>query len=194
MNLPNKITLSRLVLSVVFFVLVSFDDRAALNWAETVFILACVTDYFDGYFARKMNLVTSFGRIADPFVDKVIVCGGFALVAGRTGMAAPSLIMPWMVVVLISREFLVSSIRGHAESQGVAFGAELAGKIKAVVQMFALGFAIYFYAHGDLPFVPHAPAKLITVVFIYAALALTVLSAITYVVKAKGGFAPRPVG
>jgi len=192
MNLPNKITLSRLVLSVVFFVLVSFDNRAALDWAVAVFVLACVTDYFDGYFARKMNLVTAFGRIADPFVDKVIVCGGFALMASRTGVAAPSLIMPWMVVVLISREFLVSSIRGHAESQGVAFGAELSGKIKAVVQMFALGFAVYFYAHGDLAFIPHAPAKWITVALIYAALVLTVLSAVTYVMKAKSAFAPGP--
>ena len=179
LNLPNKITLSRLVLAVVFFVLVSFEDPAVLDWAETVFVIACLTDYFDGYFARRYNLVTAFGRVADPFVDKVIVCGGFALLAGRSAVIAP-----WMVVVLISREFLVSSIRGYAESHGIAFGAELSGKIKAVVQMVALGLAIYLYAHGRLPFLPRVSSVWMTSGVIYAALVLTVLSAVLYVVKA----------
>ena len=189
MNLPNKITLSRLIMSFVFFVLVSFDDRSTLLWAETVFILACVTDYFDGYFARKMNLSTAFGRIADPFVDKVIICGGFALMAGRVGPHGASLIQPWMVVVLISREFLVSSIRGYAESHDIAFGAEMSGKIKAVLQMIALGCAVYFYAYNDLPIFPASASRWVTLVFIYSALALTLLSAVTYVLKAEKLFA-----
>ena len=185
MNLPNKVTLGRLALAVVFFILVSFDGRAELNWALGVFIVACLTDYLDGYLARKYDLVTALGRIADPFVDKVIVCGGFALLAGRSDYIAP-----WMVVVLISREFLVSSIRGYAESHGVAFGAELAGKIKAVVQMVALGFVISMQANSGLVFLPSP--KALTIAAVYAALAATVLSAVTYVLKAKKVFSGTP--
>ena len=182
-NLPNKITLARLMLAFVFFVLVTFDQPRVLDWALGVFIVACATDYFDGYFARKLNLVTALGRIADPFVDKVIVCGGFALMASRH-ISGESLIAPWMVVVLICREFLVSGIRDEAESKGIEFGAEFSGKLKAVFQMIALGFAIHFYTHGDIPFFGAEWGRRLTIALIYIALALTVLSALTYILKA----------
>ncbi len=183
-NIPNKITAGRMVLAVVFFVLVSYDDPTTLFWAASVFVLACVTDFFDGFFARRLNQFTAFGRIADPFCDKVIVCGGFVLMAGRS-----EFILPWMVVVLISREFLVSSIRGYAESRGIEFGSEMAGKIKAFVQMFALGFAVYFKAFRNLPFLPETPARWICHITVYAALVLTVASAVTYILKARRLFA-----
>jgi len=186
LNLPNKVTLSRLGLAVVFFVLVSFDSPACLDWANVVFIIAGLTDILDGYLARKYHLATAFGRVADPFVDKVIVCGGFALLASRTPAVAP-----WMVVVLISREFLVSSIRGYAESHGTPFGAELAGKVKAVVQMVALAVVIYVKAHGHLPLLPGTASRWAAAGAVYLALVLTVLSAVVYVVKARGGVAPR---
>ncbi len=190
MNLPNQITLSRLVLAVVFFVLVSFDQPWVLDAAVGVFAVACATDFFDGYFARKYKQVTAFGRVADPFVDKVIVCGGCVLLAGRTTAASPApVIEPWMVVVLISREFLVTAIRGHAESVGIAFGAELAGKVKAVVQMVAVGCAAHFLAHGALLGLPPGISRGITVALVYAAVVVTVLSAVTYVLKARRLFA-----
>jgi CDP-diacylglycerol--glycerol-3-phosphate 3-phosphatidyltransferase len=185
MNVPNKITAGRLLLAVVFFVLVSYDDRTTLLWADVVFVVACATDFLDGYFARRLNQVTAFGRIADPFCDKVIVCGGFVLMAGRSDF-----IQPWMVVLLISREFLVSSIRGHAESQGIAFGAEMAGKVKAVVQMIALGVAVWFKAYQSLPFLPETLSRCLCHTAVYLALVLTVLSAITYIRKAQKAFAP----
>jgi len=181
LNLPNKITFSRLLLAAVFFVLASFDDRAALNGSLAVFVVACLTDFLDGYLARKYHLVTTLGRIADPFVDKVIVCGGFVLLVGRSPYIAP-----WMVVVLISREFLVSSIRGHAESRGVAFGAELVGKVKAAIQMFAVGFAVSMKANGDLLFLPAGVSAWVTTLTVYVAVVVTVLSAVAYVVKARG--------
>lgn len=189
-NLPNKITLSRLLLSFVFFALVLSDQTETLDWALVIFIVACSTDFLDGYFARKMNLVTAFGRIADPFVDKVIVCGGFALMLGHDMLKLhpeinPPVIQSWMVVVMICREFLVSSIRGYAESKEIPFGAELAGKIKAFVQMFALGFAIYYYAHGKLPYLAAEPSRYITVTLVYAAVILTVLSSINYILRAR---------
>jgi len=186
LNLPNKVTLSRLGLAVVFFVLVSFDHPACLDWANVVFIIAGLTDILDGYLARKYNLATAFGRVADPLVDKVIVCGGFALLASRTPAIAP-----WMVVVLISREFLVSSIRGYAESHGTAFSAELAGKAKAVVQMIALAVVIYVKAHGHLPLLPGVASRWVAVDVVYLALVLTVLSAIVYVVKAHRSFTAK---
>lgn len=183
-NVPNKITAGRLVLAIVFFVLVSYEDSTTLFWADVVFIVACATDWLDGYFARRLNQVTAFGRIADPFCDKVIVCGGFVLMAGRSDF-----IQPWMVVLVISREFLVSSIRGYAESHGIAFGAEMAGKIKAGVQMGALGGAVWLKAYGSLPFLPENVSRWLCHATVYLALFMTVLSAITYIIKARKMFA-----
>lgn len=185
MNLPNKVTLSRLVLAVIFFVLVSFERPPwVLDLALGVFILACATDWVDGYLARRYKLITVFGRIADPLVDKVIVCGGFVLLAGRV-----SFVQTWMVIVLISREFLVSSIRGYAESRGTAFGAELAGKAKAVLQMIAVGLVVYFEAHDRLPFLPRDAAVVVATIVVYLAVAATVLSGLAYAGKARRAFA-----
>lgn len=193
LNLPNRVTLGRLALAVVFFVLVSYDKPAVLDAALVVFVAACVTDILDGYLARKYNMVTVLGRIADPFVDKVIVCGAFVLLAGRAPASASVSsivpIAPWMVVVLISREFLVTSIRGYAESQGIAFGAEVAGKVKAIIQMIAGGAAIYFVAHGNLPFLPARLSSHLTVSVVYIAVLITVLSAASYIDKAVKVFA-----
>ncbi len=190
-NVPNKITVGRLLLAIVFFVLVSHDNTKTLFgikilfWADVVFVVACVTDFLDGYLARKLNQVTAFGRIADPFCDKVIVCGGFVLMAGRT-----EFIQSWMVVLLISREFLVSSIRGYAESQGIAFGAELAGKVKAVVQMIALGCVVWFHAYDRILFFPKIFSRWLCYTAVYLALFMTVRSAVTYIIKARKAFAP----
>jgi CDP-diacylglycerol---glycerol-3-phosphate 3-phosphatidyltransferase len=185
LNLPNRITLGRLLLAVVFFILVSFDGQAVLNWALAIFVIACLTDFLDGYFARKYNMVTALGRIADPFVDKVIVCGGFVLLVGRSPYIAA-----WMVVVIISREFLVSSIRGYAESEGVEFGAEMAGKIKAAWQMVAVAFVIAMKANGHLFGLPWP--ETLTWIGVYGSVVLSILSAATYCVKAKKLFAPQP--
>ena len=94
-----------------------------------------------------------------------------------------------MVVLLISREFRVSSIRGYAESQGIAFGAEMAGKVKAVMQMIALGAAVYFKASGNLLFLPETVSRWLCHTAVYLALVMTVVSAITYIVKARRVFA-----
>ncbi|MFW6158175.1 MAG: CDP-diacylglycerol--glycerol-3-phosphate 3-phosphatidyltransferase [Planctomycetota bacterium] len=184
MNLPNKITLSRLVLAVAFFALISFDDPVSLDVGLVVFVAACLTDLLDGYVARKWGQETALGRIADPLVDKVIVCGGFALLAHR----APVL-HPWMLVVIISREFLVSSIRAYAESRGIAFGARWSGKAKAATQMVALALVIYLKAHGDLPLLSAGAAATITTIVVYLAIALTAYSGGVYVGAARRALA-----
>jgi CDP-diacylglycerol--glycerol-3-phosphate 3-phosphatidyltransferase len=145
MNLPNQITVGRLVLTVVFLILLmSFDWRTReqqfwlLDAAFWVFIVAAVTDILDGYLARKHNQVTSFGRILDPFVDKTLVCGGFILLLGTgfvddqgrgvTGLAG------WMVVVIVARELMVSGLRGFSEARGTPYASNYWGKAKMVVQ------------------------------------------------------------
>jgi CDP-diacylglycerol--glycerol-3-phosphate 3-phosphatidyltransferase len=110
----------------------------AYTAALIVFIVAASTDWMDGYWARKYGQVTKLGRIFDPFVDKIIICGSFiALVAlPESGIAA------WMAVVVVGRELLVTSLRGIIEGAGGDFSATFWGKWKMVVQCFAVGFSL----------------------------------------------------
>ncbi|MFW6146346.1 MAG: CDP-alcohol phosphatidyltransferase family protein [Planctomycetota bacterium] len=207
-NLPNQITMARLVLSVVFFVLLAVSDvrpdpdKGLLLAAFVLYIVAGLTDVLDGYLARKWKVTSAFGRIADPFVDKVIVCGAFALLAGRNfayppggdgvldqipawlpdwlhgGMA--SAVQGWMVVVLVAREFIVSGIRGFSESQGLAFPATPAGKAKMLVQSVAICTVLY-----QLAFVPSAWAVLLKIALVWLTVIATVVSGLTYVGRAR---------
>jgi len=153
MNLPNQITVARFVLALAFMaLLIKFDHRALpgakwmLDWAFWLFIVAAVSDFLDGYLARKYNQVTAFGRILDPFVDKVLVGGAFVLFlgtgfvdnAGRnvTDLAA------WMVVVIIARELLVTGLRSFSEAGGTPYAANWSGKIKMVIQSFTIAYII----------------------------------------------------
>ncbi len=141
MNLPNKITVGRFALALAFFAFfVQQDLEHATEWwkpfvAGWIFSLAVVGDAFDGYYARKLGLQTDFGRIADPVVDKVIVSGGLILLAS-CDWARPFL-PPWMVVLVIAREFLVNGLRGFIEARGVAFPARWDGKLKMILQCVA---------------------------------------------------------
>jgi CDP-diacylglycerol--glycerol-3-phosphate 3-phosphatidyltransferase len=132
-NVPNVLTLSRLVLSVVVFAFV------ANEWfwsALIVFVVAALTDALDGYFARLLNQGTAIGRQLDPLVDKVIVCGAFIYlltVRGNTGLA------PWMVTTIVVRELLIQGLRSHLEGAGQAFGARTVGKLKTLTQCLSIG-------------------------------------------------------
>jgi CDP-diacylglycerol--glycerol-3-phosphate 3-phosphatidyltransferase len=142
MNLPNKITVGRFALALGFFgFFVWADLEHSTQWwkplaGALVFGLAVVGDAFDGYYARKLGLQTDFGRIADPVVDKVIVSGGLILLAG-CDWARPYL-PPWMVVLIIGREFMVNGLRGFIEARGVAFPARWDGKLKMILQCIAI--------------------------------------------------------
>jgi len=150
MNLPNKITLGRFALALGFFAFFVWADlEHATEWwkplaGALVFGLAVVGDAFDGYYARKLGLQTDFGRIADPVVDKVIVSGGLILLAGCE-WARPYL-PPWMVVLIIGREFMVNGLRGFIEARGVAFPARWDGKLKMILQCFAIPFVLLWRA------------------------------------------------
>lgn len=184
MNVPNLITLSRLAVTIVCFVCVGFartaaggSDPAMMWWAFGLFIFAAVTDFVDGYLARRFGAVTAFGRVADPFADKVLVCG--AMVMLLEFPAARELMAPWFVVVILSREFLVTTIRGLAESQGHAFPAERLGKYKMVAQCVLVSGLMSLVA-GTRVF------ESVTVASLWLTLVLTITSAVQYVYRARG--------
>ena len=173
-NLPNRITLSRLLLAIVFFVLLS---HRYFNVALVIFFIAVVTDWLDGYLARKWDLSTDLGRIVDPFVDKVIICGAFIIFIH----IAKDVIAPWMVIVIVAREFFVSSIRGFSESKGVKFASNMWGKTKMFIQSWTICALILYYAY----FENVGWAENMVCVFMWITVIVTIGSGITYVISAK---------
>lgn len=172
-NLPNRLTMMRFVLAIIFFAFLSY------RWYDIAFfsyILAWITDWLDGYMARKKGLLTDFGRIADPFVDKIIVCGGFILLIQHASDIIPS----WMVVVIVAREFLVNSIRSYSESKGVEFGATIWGKAKMFIQSLTISLILLFFAY--LPYLE--VLKMGIVVMLWITVIITLVSGIKYLVKA----------
>ncbi|HEX8325469.1 MAG TPA: CDP-alcohol phosphatidyltransferase family protein [Tepidisphaeraceae bacterium] len=152
-QVPNLITTSRLLLAVVFFACLSwyqYEGRghsALLTWAFVVGLIAISTDFLDGWLARKWKVESRFGRVVDPFVDKILVLGSFIFFGGKNFIIPDEIvnghvnvahtitgITPAMTVIILGRELLVTSLRGLMESSGVSFGADLAGKIKMVLQ------------------------------------------------------------
>ena len=140
-QIPNALTMLRLVLAVAFFVLLSLPGTASctcdLSIATGLFVVAALTDALDGFLARRWQVVSRFGRIMDPFCDKVLVLGAFVLLAGPQ-LSGLSHVQPWMVVVMLSRELLVTAIRSDMEAGGSAFGAVLWGKLKMILQSVAV--------------------------------------------------------
>ncbi len=140
MNTPNKITLSRLLLIplVVFFYLADFIPYSKLV-ATIIFIGACLTDFLDGYIARKYNQVTTLGKFFDTIADKVLIMTGLLLIcAGQVRGGAPVVYPSWLgiicVVIILAREFIVSALRQIAASKGTVLAADMGGKIKATAQ------------------------------------------------------------
>jgi CDP-diacylglycerol--glycerol-3-phosphate 3-phosphatidyltransferase len=138
LNLPNCITVSRLVLAFILFAMISHGGM----WISStvVFAAAAATDAVDGYLARRYGMVTTLGRILDPFVDKIIVCGAFIfLLAANDSTGTLSGVGPWMTLIVIGREMFITGLRSILEQQGKDFSASLSGKIKMVTQCFAVG-------------------------------------------------------
>jgi CDP-diacylglycerol--glycerol-3-phosphate 3-phosphatidyltransferase len=142
-NLPNQITAARLILAVATFVLTPLGMYVA---ALIVFVVAASTDWVDGYFARRYGQVTQLGRVFDPFVDKIIVCGMFIFLAAVPGSG----ISAWMAVVVVSRELLVTAMRSSIEQSGGDFSAQMSGKVKMVLQCVAVSVSLAALAAGGL--------------------------------------------
>lgn len=185
MNLPNKITVSRFFLSIIYFVLLYFAvykstiNIRMLDISLAVFIIASLTDVLDGYLARKYKMVTLFGRVADPFVDKILICGSFIFLVSWD-VVQPYL-SSWMVVVIVTREFLVHGIRGMAESRGIAFPSTAWGKQKTLIQCLTIVWILFYVGHLQ------ADAIAINIMFslIWLTIISTVISGLTYFYKAR---------
>ncbi|MBQ4504991.1 MAG: CDP-diacylglycerol--glycerol-3-phosphate 3-phosphatidyltransferase, partial [Firmicutes bacterium] len=129
MNLPNKLTIIRMI-AVPFFIALYMMGMALP--AVILFILASLTDMLDGQIARKHNLVTNFGKIMDPLADKILVYSAFCM------MVEDGTVPGWMMIVILAREFVVSGMRTVAASEGIVVAAGMSGKIKTVLQMIAV--------------------------------------------------------
>jgi CDP-diacylglycerol--glycerol-3-phosphate 3-phosphatidyltransferase len=137
-NVPNKISAARLVLAFIFFGLLPFK----LYWIGLfVFLLAAGTDWIDGWYARKYDMVTKLGRVLDPFCDKILICGAYILLAVEMDAGFPwfAKIAGWMAVVVVGRELLVTVLRSMIEGAGGDFSAKMAGKLKMWFQCIAVG-------------------------------------------------------
>jgi len=182
-NLPNQLTALRLALSVVLFVLMALELYFA---SLLVFLVAASTDWVDGYLARRYGLVTTLGRILDPFADKFIVCGTFILLAAAPAApAAPTVpalhdfLPAWMVVVIVGRELLVTALRSFLEQQGQDFSAAMSGKLKMVAQCLTIAVALFFLSYQ--PDSPPPEIGWLLIASAWAAVLLTIYSGVAYV-------------
>lgn len=170
MNLPNKLTMFRVILIPFFIVFLLVPITPYDKWiALAIFIVASLTDLLDGKIARKYNLVTNFGKFMDPLADKLLVCS--ALICLIELNKIPS----WMVIIIIAREFIISGFRLVASDNGVVIAASYWGKFKTTFQMAAVCLMI-----ADIPVL-----NLATQIVLWIAVVLTVVSLIDYVVKNK---------
>lgn len=173
MNLPNKLTIMRIILIpfFVFFLLAPYFPAYGKYIATAIFIVASLTDLADGKIARKYNLVTNFGKFMDPLADKLLVCSALICLVETKKLAA------WIVIIIIAREFIISGFRLVASDNGVVIAASYWGKFKTTFQMLMiialiLDFENYYFG-------------ILETVLVYAALILTVVSLIDYIAKNK---------
>lgn len=183
-NLPNVLTASSLVLALVLFVLMECE---AWLLCLLVFVAAAVTDWLDGYLARKQGLTSTLGRNLDPLVDKVLICGAFIFLLPLHQSASEQygwlvVLSPWMVVVVVARELIITSLRGYVESQNVVFGADWLGKLKMGLQCAAL-IAIFVTLHVG-PWTADGFFVRISTGLLYAMVGATALSGLQYLWKA----------
>ena len=189
MTLANKVTSLRFLLCIVYYVLLSLivrepnpaTRRLFLNISFVLFLVIAFSDLLDGYLARKYKEVTHFGRIADPLVDKILVCGSFIFFL--TIDPLPKIFTAWFAVVVLGREFLVSGIRGAAEAAGIPFGATFWGKQKTLVQNCAVGTGLGYAANFANPNTPWV--EYLTIGLMWLTLVSTVVSGAAYVMDAR---------
>lgn len=168
MNTPNKLTVARMIIVpfLVVFLLTGWGGAANRYISLALFVVASVTDWFDGYLARKNNLVTNFGKFMDPLADKLLVCSAMICMIDLKRLPA------WFVIIIIAREFIISGFRLIAAENGIVIAANYWGKFKTASQMIMI---ILLILHFDGIFV------ILEQIFIWLSLALTIISLITYI-------------
>ena len=170
MNLPNKLTMFRVILIPFFVVFLLVDITPADNWiALAIFIVASLTDMLDGMIARKYNLITNFGKFMDPLADKLLVCSALVCLVELERIPA------WVVIIIIAREFIISGFRLIASDNGVVIAASYYGKFKTTFQILMICLMI-----ADIEEI-----SMFTMIVMWIAVILTVVSLIDYLVKNK---------
>ena len=200
-TLPNQLTLLRLGLAAVFFVVLNqyryrgpTDPQTLVLWSSIfIFVLAALTDWLDGYLARRWEAESRFGRIMDPFCDKVLVIGALIYLAGPRFVIPDkaaagdffnmvSGVYPWMVAVILARELLVTGLRGELEGLGVRFGAGVAGKLKMILQSIVVPVVLCLIWLGPEQ---HPWAAWVRDVLVYLTVVVTIVSGLPYVLSAR---------
>lgn len=170
MNLPNKLTMLRVIMIPFFIVFLLIPITPYDKWiALAIFIIASLTDLLDGKIARKYNLVTNFGKFMDPLADKLLVCAALICLIELDKISA------WMVIIIIAREFIISGFRLVASDNGVVIAASYWGKFKTTFQMVAVCLLI-----ADI-----SAIYVVTQIVLWIAVILTVVSLVDYLVKNK---------
>ena len=214
-HVPNAITVLRLVLAVVFFAMLSYyqyegrGDPTFLNIAFLIYAVALFTDFLDGYLARKWKVEGVFGRILDPFVDKILVIGSFVFFAGKNfiipdidhttrSMVVRTItgVAPYMVVIILARELFVTSMRAMSESSGQSFGAAFSGKLKMTFQsitiLVILAYVNYrgFLLSWDPDYERYA--RYFRDLCIWVTIAITIWSGLLYVKRGAALYQAKP--
>jgi phosphatidylglycerophosphate synthase len=202
-QIPNQLTLARLVLAAAFFTVLGLyrfegidgpSQGGLLVAALVLFIVAAITDALDGWLARRWHAVSLFGRVVDPVADKLLIIGAFILLCGPRFVIPERIpdarvnymisgIYPWMVVVILLRELLVTSIRAALESRGVQFPANWAGKWKMILQAVVIPIVIAIVWYNPLR-PGHEWAGWVRDVLVYTTVLVTILSGIPYITRA----------
>lgn len=167
MNLPNKLTVLRIILVPVFMLCYIYGS---MNIAAIIFIIASLTDWFDGYIARRDKIVTNFGKFMDPLADKLLVTGAFLCLMESCTVSI------WVIMIVLTREFLVTGLRLVAVSEGMVIAAGPLGKIKTALQMAAVIVALI------------TGSNIVTDILIYSSTILTAWSGIDYIVRNRNVF------
>ena len=188
MNVPNQLTVARLILTLFFVVAMSLDIPHRYTIGLWLFVGGSITDWLDGMIARKYNLITNFGKLMDPLADKVLVAGAFVMLVSHQVFPA------WILVIILGREFLVTGLRLVASAQGAVLAADVLGKWKTIFQIVTAIYLLLYLASGEtamsffrplfeIPFLgPHQ----LGLVLAMLTLAATVISGFNYLWKNRG--------
>lgn len=174
MNLANKITMFRILLLPIFVLSYYYDQSGISSLA--IFLLGSFSDFLDGYVARKYDMITDFGKFIDPIADKILVLSAFILFIER------GFVEPWVVIVVLFRELLISGFRMLAAKKNISIAADIFGKLKTTTQFFSV---IFFFLTIILI---NRNMHIIGKVLLYISVALTVLSMINYLYKNREVF------
>jgi CDP-diacylglycerol---glycerol-3-phosphate 3-phosphatidyltransferase len=179
LNVPNVLTVARIPLTIL---LCAFIHYQLWPVALVTFAIAAVTDWIDGWWARKFNQMSAFGRVFDPLTDKILLGSAFIFLIPVEHAATQT----WMVAVVIGRELLITGVRGYVESLGKKFGADWFGKLKTILQcVWLLAVLVYLTLREQVPESGLvAPVEILHYGLLYAMLAATVLSGLQYIGKA----------